>query len=214
MHSLTLPSGAPQGARVVHMIWLPGAFQQAADFVSAGFHRAVAQRHMPLELTFVDLEMAHLQDREPLRQLHKDIILPLCQRNADVWLGGISLGALFALDYAEKHGDALSGICLLAPYLGNRQLIGEIRAAPGLAAWTPGKLAEDDEERRIWRYLKGRGAGDPPLYVGVARGDRFASSQQLLADTLPPDAIMETDGDHDWRSYSALWEIFLDSNRL
>ncbi|HEY2685315.1 MAG TPA: hypothetical protein VGI93_17485 [Steroidobacteraceae bacterium] len=214
MHSLTLPSGAPHAARVKHMVWLPGAFQKAADFVSAGFNRAVAQRHLPLELTFVDLEMAHLQDREPLRELHREIILPLLQQGADVWLGGISLGALFALDYAESHGEVLTGMCLLAPYLGNRALIAEIKEAPGLAAWTPGELAENDEERRIWRYIKGRGAGDPPLYVGIARADRFASSQRLLAECLPPDAIMETDGDHDWRSYSALWEIFLNSNRI
>lgn len=214
MHSLTLPGGAPGAARSKHMIWLPGAFQKAADFVSAGFHRAVAQRHLPLDVTFVDLEMAHLQDREPLRELHHDILLPLQERDADVWLGGISLGALFALDYAAEHGSLLSGLCLLAPYLGNRTLIAEITAAPGLSAWQPGPLAENDEERRIWRYLKERDAESPPLYVGLARGDRFASSQRLLAQTLPPGAIMETDGDHDWRSYSALWEIFLDLNRL
>ena len=214
MHSLTLANSAPGTAPAKHMIWLPGAFQKAADFVSAGFQRAVAHRHLPIDLTFVDLEMSHLQDRAPLLALHSDIILPLRQRGADVWLGGISLGALFVLDYADRHSGLLAGMCLLAPYLGNRTLIAEIVSAPGVAAWQPGELAEHDEERRIWRYLKGRGAGSPPLYVGLARGDRFATSQRLLAQTLPPDAIMETDGDHDWRSYSALWEIFLDLKRL
>ena len=53
-----------------------------------------------------------------------------------VWLGGISLGGLFALDYAATDAGAWDGLCLLAPYLGNRLLIGEI-----VARRTPCRLA-------------------------------------------------------------------------
>src|SRR6202035_4837695 len=45
------------------MIWLPGAYHAAQDFIDEGFARAAAQRRAPLDLLFVDLEMEHLDDR-------------------------------------------------------------------------------------------------------------------------------------------------------
>ena len=87
------------------------------------------------------------------------------------------------------HRTAIDGLCLLAPYLGNRMLTGEIANFPTLAGWEPGELAETDEERRIWRYIKERDHGDPPLYLGYGEQDRFAPAHRLLARSLPASAV-------------------------
>ena len=89
-------------------------------------------------------------------------------------------------------------------------LIGEIVRTGCLAAWQPGPLAQCDEERRIWRFLQARGAGRPPLYLGYGREDRFAQGLDLMAQALPPAAVMVIEGGHDWSTWSALWERFLD----
>ncbi len=194
------------------MVWLPGAYHAARDFTTAGFAEAVRARRAALDLIFVDMELQHVGDRSALEQLRSEIVLPARTAGISIWLGGISLGGLFALDYAASHSGELDGLCLLAPYLGNRMLTHEIARAPGVAAWQPGELAQIDEERRIWRYIKSRGADSWPLYLGFGRGDRFSAAQELLAATLPAGSVDVIDGAHEWPTWSALWENFLDSH--
>jgi pimeloyl-ACP methyl ester carboxylesterase len=193
------------------MAWLPGAYHTEQDFAAAGFAEAVRARKTPLDLTFVDMELAHVGDRSVLQRLRSDIVWPARAAGVSIWLGGISLGGLVALNYAASYPDELDGLCLLAPYLGNRMLTSEIAEAPGLAAWLPGELAETDEERRIWRYIKNRRADGPPLHLGYGRADRFSSAHGLLAAALPAGSVDVIDGGHDWSTWSRLWENFLDS---
>jgi pimeloyl-ACP methyl ester carboxylesterase len=193
------------------MVWMPGACHAARDFLTAGFAEAVRTRRLDLDLIFVDLEMEHVGDRRPLERLRSDIVLPARTAGVSIWLCGISLGGLFALDYAATYPGENDGICLLAPYLGNRILTTEIARAPGLAAWQPGVLAETDEERRIWRYIKTRRADSRPLYLGFGQGDRFSAAHALLAAALPAGAVDVIAGGHDWPTWSRLWENFLDS---
>jgi pimeloyl-ACP methyl ester carboxylesterase len=210
VRSIVQPAMHP-GIAATRIVWLPGAYNAAQEFQDAGFSTAVSQRRAPVDLVYVDLELRHVGDRSALGHLRTEIILPARAAGVSVWLAGISLGGLFALDYAADYPDDLDGLCLLAPYLGNRMLTGEIAAAPGLKAWNPGALADTDEERRIWRYIKGRAQHSQPLYLGYGRADRFAAAHALLAATLPVDSVDVIDGGHEWRTWTALWENFLDS---
>ncbi len=194
------------------MLWLPGAYNTAEDFVQAGFGAAVAQRGLSLDLEFIDLELRYLGDERPLLELRNDVIVPLHEAGIEVWLGGISLGGLLALHFASSHWAGLAGLCLLAPYLGNRMLIGEIAQAQGLENWQPGELVEGDDERRIWRYIQSRRADAAPLHLGFGREDRFASALEVLAANLPANSVDVIEGGHDWRTWTMLWENFLDSN--
>ncbi len=194
------------------MAWLPGAYQTGQDFVAAGFAAAVRARRAALDLVFVDLELEHVGDRSALQQLRSTVVSPARAAGVSIWLGGISLGGLLALDYAASYPDELDGLCLFAPYLGSRILTREIAQAPGLTQWQPGELAETDEERRIWRYIKARHAGSRPLYLGFGTADRFSAAHELLAATLPAESVDVIAGGHDWPTWSKLWENFLDSH--
>jgi pimeloyl-ACP methyl ester carboxylesterase len=199
--------------RIAHtrMVWLPGAFHAPADFVQAGFDAAVARRGIELDLQFVDLALDHLGDRSVIERLARDFARPAREAGCgSIWLGGISLGGSLALDYAATDAGPWDGLCLLAPYLGNRLLIGEIARAGSLTAWQPGPLADSDEERRIWRFIQARGAGRLPLFLGYGREDRFAQGLDLMAQALPQAAVQVMEGGHDWSTWSRLWERFLD----
>jgi pimeloyl-ACP methyl ester carboxylesterase len=192
------------------MVLLPGAYHRAEQFIESGFAAAVSKRALPLDLVLVDLEFEHLQDRSSLEQLRREVLSPIRAQGKKVWIGGISLGGMLALDYVACHRTEIDGLCLLAPYLGNRILTGEIANFPTLAGWEAGELAETDEERRIWRYIKERGDGDAPLYLGFGEQDRFAPAHRLLARSLPKTAVRAIEGGHDWATWAALWEQFLD----
>jgi pimeloyl-ACP methyl ester carboxylesterase len=210
VHNISVPALA-SAAAPVRMVWLPGAYHFARDFLAAGFSEAARKRRAGLDLIFVDLELEHLGDRSALELMRSELVLPARAAGVAVWLGGISLGGLFALDYAATHPGEIDGLCLFAPYLGNRMLTAEIARAPGLCAWEPGELAQDDEERRIWRYIKTRRADSPPLYLGFGHADRFSPAHELLAATLPAGSVDVIAGSHDWATWSKLWENFLDS---
>jgi pimeloyl-ACP methyl ester carboxylesterase len=210
MHTLIDGAMHPRVAET-RIVWLPGAYDSAQSFRTAGFTGAVARRGLMLDLVYVDLDLEHLGDRQALRRLRSEVVLPAREAGITCWLAGISLGGMLALDYAATYPEDLFGLCLLAPYLGNRMLTAEIRAAPGLAAWEPGKLAETDEERRIWRHIKTRPSNSGPIYMGFGRSDRFAETHRLLAASLPEDCVDVIEGGHDWPTWTTLWENFLDS---
>jgi pimeloyl-ACP methyl ester carboxylesterase len=209
VRSFSVPAAA--AAAPIRMAWLPGAYHAAQDFIAAGFAEAVRSRHVALDLVFIDLELDHLGDRSVLPQLRSEVVLPARAAGVSMWLGGISLGGMFALHYAASYPGELDGLCLLAPYLGSRILTDEIARAPGLGQWQQGELAQTDEERRIWRHIKARHDASQPLYLGFGEQDRFSAAHRLLAATLPVEAVNVIAGGHEWSTWSTLWENFLDS---
>jgi pimeloyl-ACP methyl ester carboxylesterase len=193
------------------LVLLPGAYNRAVDFAAAGFAEAVRARELPVELVFAELEFSHMGDRSILDRLRSgplhDARAAGCQ---SVWFGGVSLGGFIALAFAERFPGELDGLCLIGPYLGTRIVTREIALAGGLGSWDPGTVTEDDEERRVWRFIQSNREQRPAMYLGHGRDDRFADSQQLLADTLPPALKDVVDGGHDWPTWRRVWDNFLD----
>lgn len=194
------------------MVWLPGAFQGPEDFLAAGFDAAVRARGLPLDLEFVDLEPAHLSDRDAIGHLASEVIAPARARGCrSVWLAGISLGGYVALDFASTHPDLWDGLCVLAPYLGPRDLLTELAADPQRAVPLAAALAQSEPERRIWRFVQARSADARPCFLGFGRDDRYLAAHVLMSEALSPEAVRMVPGGHDWLTWRRLWELFLDS---
>lgn len=198
-----------------HLILLPGAYQSPEAVLQADFLGAVRRRAIDADLSVVDFEPEFLTDRSGLCALRDEVVSPSRSRGyAGIWLVGISLGGYHALDYLSRYPNEIDGVCLVAPYLGNRMIAGEIARAGGLAAWSPGELAPDDDERRIWRFIKTCAESPLRVYLGFGREDRFAEVQQIMAAALPSSACRIIAGGHDWNTWLALWETFLESGTL
>jgi pimeloyl-ACP methyl ester carboxylesterase len=193
------------------LLMLPAAYSGPEDFVRAGFVAAVRQRRLQLDLVFAGLELQHLTDRTVLARLRQELLLPARAQGCSIWLGGISLGGYVALCCAERYPQEIDGLCLFAPYLGSHIVTGEIARADGVHAWRPGEIAEDDDERRVWRFIKTRGTRALPIHLGLGREDRFAARHQLLASALAPGSVDIVPGGHDWPTWYRLWENFLDA---
>ena len=122
------------------VLFLPAAYTNPEDFVAAGFVRAVRERELPLDLVFAELNLPRLTDRTILRRVRHELVLPARALGCrSIWLCGISLGGFVGLAFAERYPSEVDGLCLLAPYLGNHMITGEIERANGLAAWQPGE---------------------------------------------------------------------------
>jgi pimeloyl-ACP methyl ester carboxylesterase len=207
MQTLRVPV-TPGRRAAREVVLLPPASSAPEDFVAAGFAEAVHTRRLDLDLSFVALELHDVSDRTLVGTVVEEFIAPARARGTPVWLGGISLGAYLALCCAEREPGALAGLALFAPYLGSYLITGEIARA-GLASWTETEGAGDDEERRIWRFLKNRKT-QPLLHLGLGREDRFAERHRLLAAALGPGQVDTVAGGHDWPTWRRLWDNFLD----
>ena len=205
------------------VIMLPGALQQPEDFVQAGFIDAVRQRGLSIDLTLVDLGLDYIGEAtngSALQRIDAELVQPARLQHYDaIWLGGISIGGLVAIAYADRYPGQLDGLCLLSPYPGNRMLMREIEAAGGLDRWHAGDGTEQDAERTMWRWLQGRakqargeqgGNERTSIHLGYGRQDRFAPALQLAAEALAGQHIDAIPGGHDWPTWHKLWENFLD----
>jgi len=203
----------PRGAHATRIVLLPGAYHELEEFVDAGFDQALRDRALAAELILAAPELAHLSDRSWLARLHAEVIAPARERGRGaLWLGGISLGGFMALRFAAEGQGALDGLCLLAPYLGSRIVAAEVASHDSLAGWHPAALADDDDDRRIWRFVQGlpTAVAAPRVFLGFGSEDRFADTQQLLARALPASSTRVIPGGHDWPVWRRLWHNFLD----
>jgi pimeloyl-ACP methyl ester carboxylesterase len=192
------------------VVMLPPAYSGPQDFVRAGFVAAARERQLEIDLVFAALELRHVADRTRLTELSQEVLSPARVEGRALWLGGISFGAYLALACAERHPGDLAGLCVLAPWLGTHLVTGEIARARDVHDWLAGEAAEDDEERRVWRFIQRQGSGALPIHLGLGHEDRFAERHRLMAAALEPDSVDVVPGGHDWPTWKRLWERFLD----
>jgi pimeloyl-ACP methyl ester carboxylesterase len=197
------------------VVFLPGRGDLPEDFYRQGFDRELREAGSACEVVAVDAHLGYYFERSIEDRLRQDVIAPARARGVDeIWLVGISLGGLGSVLYTKEHPREIDGIVILAPYLGEEEVIDEIAAAGGLRVWEAREPMERFDFRRVWQWLDSTarpGSGRPPIYLAYGEGDRFARANGLLADVLPPDRVITLPGRHTWRTWSRLWSAVLDA---
>jgi len=191
------------------VVMLSAAFTGPSDFVHNGFVREVRERSLEVDLVFAGFSLEQVIDGSVFNRLREEIIVPARTLGSRLWLGGISLGGYLALGCAERHPRELSCLCLLAPYLGSHLVTGEIERARGIEGWRPAEPDNEDEDRRIWQFIRTLRTGPLTVHIGLGREDRFGRRQQLLAAALTPSSVDLVPGGHDWPTWLRLWSRFL-----
>jgi len=217
MPTLEIAPGVRSSATVV--VFLPGRFDRPTRFRDEGFGDLLVRRVPKAIAVAADAHLGYYLDGSVVERLRSDVVGPLRERSgARVHLVGISMGGLGALVYAQAHPEDVDSVVVLAPYLGEDDVIAEIAASGGLAGWEPPRDPDpDDFQRDIWTWLKGYTEPDtdrPPLVVGWGTDDDLAPASRLLAEALPREAVFSTPGDHDWPTWRSLWTEILASGVL
>jgi pimeloyl-ACP methyl ester carboxylesterase len=199
------------------VVFLPGIGDSADEFAEHGFVRLLQARHPEFDAVLVDAFFNYYRNGSVVERLYDDVIAPARKRGyRSIYVVGISLGGLGALALSEQHPDAIQGLLLLSPYLGERDVADEIERAGGLEQWTPSKGNPVGFERWIqnsWLFLKARAkAPDTPprLLLGYGTEDRFARPLGLLAAALPSDHVRKRPGIHDWNAWTPLYQDLLE----
>lgn len=208
---------ASGGSRAL-VVLLPGRRDIPEDFVRAGFGELAEKAGAKARIVAVDAHLGYYVRRTILERLREDVIGPARAQGVEtIWLAGVSLGGTGSILYSIEHPEEVSGMVILAPFLGDKAMEQEISKA-GIRGWTPPEpLGADDFQRRMWSWLKRyeKGSeGQIPIYLGWGKRDRFAAIDSRLAEILPAERVFTTDGGHDWQAWRRLWEQFLATGAL
>ena len=226
MPSAQLVQRTPESPCVA--IMLPGMLDSAETFRRQGFARLAAEKAPGLDVIAADAHFGYYRKGLILTRLHEDLVGPEIEKGRRVWLLGTSLGGIGSLLYARgRNGDEtlpdagqLAGLVLLAPFLGEDELIEEIAAAGGPLGWQPpaespgerGSRADVGEAAWMWLLDWYRLEGKKPrIVLGWGEDDDLAPAARLAARLLPEQDVFEQPGDHDWDVWYGLFSDMLDA---
>ena len=213
MAGLTQPYQNESVARNL-VVFLPGVFDSPQDFISNHFVHELHRRKMPFDAVAADAHLDCFQTGTVVQRLEQDIIEPaLAREPQQIWLVGISLGALGAMLYAA-HDSRITGVVALAPYLGTKQALAEVANAGGWTTWRPEQsTAMLNWELGLHQWLKSyltAPQGMAKLLLGYGEQDRFAPEQRQLAGQLPSENVLTIPGGHDWPTWQNLWRRLIE----
>lgn len=202
------------------LVLLPGFLDEPEEFERHGLVEDLHELAPSCDLVAVETHLYDYQDESIIERVHEDVVLVARERGyRQIWIAGVSMGALGAILTARAHPEDVDGLILVSPFLGTGgfadTLEREVAAHGDLASWArstddrPVRIARVlHDPRPVWRWLAGyRIAPDtmPPLYIAYGRDDRFAGAQRLLAEVVSPERVFVIDGHHDWETWRRLF---------
>jgi len=201
----TFLAPAPQKAQRLVVV-LPGRGDDLDDLRKSGVAQAVQSAWPDADVMLTGLALGYYLAGQAEQRLHDEVVGPARRRGySQVWLVGASLGGMGSLMYNRAHPDEVTGIVLLAPYLGEHGLLSEIAAAGGAAAWQPppqpAAVNADNFQQELWRYLQSWSrdrAAARNVWLAYGKSDRLREAVPLLAPLLPPGHVLAFEGGHEW----------------
>jgi pimeloyl-ACP methyl ester carboxylesterase len=200
---------APRPAQRV-VIVLPGIADNLASLEAGGIGRAVRGAWPDADVVLVEMTIGYYKDGRAMPDLHQIIRSARERGYRKVWLVGASLGGMGAILYDTTFPCDVDGIVLLAPFLGDRRTLDEVRNAGGLGRWvappaaTPGP---GNWQLQIWRRAKvwsSHPPGDARVWLAYGDRDKFAPNMSLLSSAVPADHVITAPGVHEWTSWTPM----------
>ena len=195
------------------VVVLPGRRDRLESMRRTGVGEAIQRVWPDADVLFAELSMPYYLDRSAPQRLHDEVLMPARRRAyKEIWLVGASLGGMGAILYERDFPGQVDGIVLLAPYLAERGIHEEIRAAGGVAQWEPGagdKGPFDIWQRDLWRHMK-TWAREPErardVWLAYGDGDYLREGMPLIEPLLQDGHVHVVPGKHAWSTWTPLTE--------
>ncbi len=181
------------------LIMLPGRGDRMVSFSEHGF--PTIAHGAGFDTLVVDAHFGYYMNRSLVLQLQQNI-LPLARAAGyeEIWFLGISMGGIGALLYTEKFTDQISGLILLAPYLGD------------VTPWDGSMSSGEDYEIAIWEYLRRNESSinGIPIYLGFGENDPRATDYGQFAEYFPKTYVFKSSGGHNWHTWKPILETIVE----
>ncbi|MGO4550666.1 alpha/beta hydrolase-fold protein [Lysobacter sp. 2RAF19] len=203
----TIPATSGKADRLV--IVLPGRGDNLQALHESGVADAIHQAWPDADVVFAELTLDFYREGDAPKRLRTEVIEPLRARGyREVWMAGASMGGMGTLMYDAQFPGELDGMILLAPYLGDFDLLLEIDTAGGIRRWNGGApqgFTAQSWQRDVWRYIK-QLADDPArsqrIWLAYGDSDRLRKAMPLFVPALNAQQVFVRDGGHNWRVWT------------
>ena len=198
------------------IVFLPGRGDDIDAFQRAGFIDMLMESERPLDAVVADAHLGYYYQGVLADRVHQDILLPFQQKGYKRFIiVGSSLGGFGSLWINNDYNELISGVVLLAPYLGKNSVINEIESAGSLDAWRSQLEGEPTPDDKVWLWIADLEDRESPetqsVILAVGKKDKFSEAARLLSRSIPDSRLFWNNGGHDWKTWRALWGEILNS---
>jgi pimeloyl-ACP methyl ester carboxylesterase len=198
------------------VVFLPGRGDTPAAFEKAGFLEILAASSRPMDAVVVDAHLGYYKSGLLAERVYQDVLLPYRNRGyRDFYLVGTSLGGYGALWINHEHEALISGLVLIAPYLGDDSVVKQVDAAGGMELWRTQLDREPTKDDFPWVWLdKLRAGGNGSIeavILGFGVKDKFRPAAEIAARAVPEPFVFRVDGAHNWKAWTEAWRTILGS---
>ena len=193
------------------IIFLPGRGDDMGAFEHSGFIDTLHQSsRKAADSIVVDAHLGYYLDDSLPERIHQDVLLPFRQRGYKRFIiVGISLGGYGALWINHKYSNLISGMVLIAPYLGEKSLIEQIEAEGGVHSWRQQLDHDPGRDEKVWVWIDDMGGSDSmdnqSLILAIGLEDSYLGATELLADSYSSSQLFKHSGGHNWKTWRPLW---------
>ncbi len=174
-----------------------------ADAIHAGWPE--------VDVQLTSATLAYYRDGGLARRVREQLIEPARAAGyRRVILMGASMGGMGALIVDQANRGLVDDLVLLAPYLGEREVLQRIGDAGGLAAWDagppPDRMNRDNFQQEVWRHVQSFVA-DPAarqrIWLAYGEDDRLVDALPLIRPAVASEQILLRPGGHQWTVWNA-----------
>ena len=218
---------AGTGSTKTLLVMLPGIRGNDKSFAKNDFITILESNDIDVDVLAIDAHFAYYKNKSLIDRLQQDVIkLAKQQGYENIWLLGISLGGLGSMLYTNQRPEDISGVILIAPYLGDKELLDEIKSYANLQEWLEYvkqinrenyKETISEKQRKIAQHLwlpllQRKCYPQKPIYLLYGEKDKLKYSNDILATCLRKDRIVRMQGKHNWSTWKELWHKLLTNN--
>jgi len=207
-----------QGDQRVLVVVLPGRGDDVANLKASGIVESIQGAMPDADVTLTGISLSYYMEGRMPQRLREEVMLPARQRGyKEIWLVGASMGGMGVLMYDREYPGDATGLVLLAPYLGGRKVLAQIKESGGLDNWqagpVPASIDRNNFDRELWRYLQSWQSSNATraseVWLAYGQSDRLSAVMPPLQKLLKPGHVFVRNGGHAWVVWTpASKEIF------
>lgn len=204
------PAPRPAPVRTL-VIVLPGRADDLEDMERSGIVGSIQSGWPETDVMLAGLTIGYYADGRMTERLHDEVVAVAHARGYErIWIAGASMGGMGALLYERRYPQDVTGLVLMAPFMGSPSMVRSVAAAGGPSAWDPGpvpaEVNADNYQSEMWRVIKSW-AQDPAqaqrIWLVCGDEDRLLPASKLIAPLLPKEHFIQPQGGHDWDVWDA-----------